>query len=66
MLLYVLCVSPFVCVLTRLFFFYEGVAWVGVGLCCMRVRARVRYLDLSSNKLNGSFPSIVSGLSSLQ
>ena len=41
-----------------------GVVLVGVRL--LRVCLHVRYLDLSSNLISGSFPSVVSGLSSLR
>ncbi len=35
------------------------------GVCCACVCAHDRHLDLSSNQISGSFPSAVSGLSSL-
>ena len=46
----------------------EGEATMGVAgvLClCVIVCAHDRELDLSYNRINGSFPSVVSGLSSL-
>ena len=41
-----------------------GVVMVGVRL--LRVCLHVRSLDLYGNQINGSFPSVVSGLSSLR
>jgi hypothetical protein len=38
---------------------------MGVGGCAVPVCARDRWLDLGGNRINGSFPSAVSGLSSL-
>ena len=40
-----------------------GLMMVGVRL--LRVCLHVSYLDLYGNQINGSFPSVVSGLSSL-
>ncbi len=44
----------------------EGcVCLVMVGVRVLRVCLHVRYLGLSYNRINGGFPSVVSGLSSL-
>ena len=46
---------------------WEGcVCLVMVGVRLLRVCLHVRYLRLSDNRINGSFPSVVSGLSSLR
>jgi hypothetical protein len=37
------------------------VVWCGLSAC-----ARIRKLQLESNRIEGSFPSVVSGLSSLE
>ncbi len=45
---------------------WEGcVGLVKVGVRLLGVCLHVRFLDLSSNLISGSFPSVVSGLSSL-
>ena len=39
--------------------------WLACGCCFALVVGVSRYLRLSSNQLNGSFPSVVSGLGAL-
>jgi hypothetical protein len=43
----------------------KGRSWALRGVLCLCVYARGRDLELGGNQISGSFPSVVSGLSSL-